>query len=476
MVFCFERVKKRSNRPKKNSRNEKNGQWLTTEGMIPRFAKRTVLDGFSAAQSAIITEENPCKQVVAAAGSGKTRTVIGLTRHRFEAGLEQPGRFLILSFSRKACGEIRDRLPASLHRAVEIRTFHSFCYRRLLELHPVLSRSSFRILEEEDRNAFLARILRRHADVIGGVPFSLIIKRRDIFYEYFPELAMKTFRAFHAYKRENDLLEYDDLIQILLWGLRREESWAMHMKSLYDMILVDEFQDTDPEQLEFLRRMKVPRLMVVGDDWQAIYSFRGATVQPFLDFRKLFPGTVLYPLTENYRSLHPIVRGASNVIKHSSRQIRKKVRAVRGRGPNFPVLSLGLRPGEEPELVESIVRHEPVILTRSNFRRDLWIAAGFPEQRIMTIHRSKGLEFPVVLLDVMGGWSGETFLTDEEIRIAYVGMTRAENLFCCLHRAVYPEHAMERTIYEVLFRPICRSVSVNQLKDFLWREQQYRFG
>ena len=443
--------------------------------MTSLFAKyRNTLEGFSPAQSAIITEEKPCKQVVAAAGSGKTRTVIGLTRFRFEAGLERPGRFLILSFSRKACGEIRSRLPAELHDAVEIRTFHSFCYRRLLELHPALSRSSFRILEEEERNRFLYNILREHPDVIGGIPFSLILKNRETFYEYFPDLAMKTYRALHAYKRENDLLEYDDLIQILLWGLRRQESWALHMKSLYDMILVDEFQDTDPHQLEFLLRMNSPRLMVVGDDWQAIYSFRGATVQPFLNFKKLFPRTILYPLTENSRSLQPIVRGGSGIIKHSSRQIRKKVKAVRGRGPGFPVLSLALRPGEESGFVFSIEQHEVVILTRSNFRRDLWIASGFPESRILTVHRSKGLEFPVVLLDVIGGWSGETFLSDEEIRIAYVGMTRAENLFCCLHRPAYPEQAMERTVFEVLFRPICRPVGRDGLSGLLEQEAQYR--
>jgi DNA helicase-2/ATP-dependent DNA helicase PcrA len=432
------------------------------------------LEGFSAAQTAIITEEKACKQVVAAAGSGKTRTVIGLTRHRFDSGLERPGRFLILSFSRKACGEIRSRLPSYLHDAVEIRTFHSFCYRRLLELHPTLSRSSFRILEEEERNRFLYAILREHPDVIGGIPFSLVLKSRETFYRHFPDLAMKAYRALHAYKRENHLLEYDDLIQILLWGLRRQESWALHIKSLYDMILVDEFQDTDPQQLEFLLLIHAPRLMVVGDDWQAIYSFRGATVQPFLDFKKLFPKTVIYPLAENYRSLQPIVRGGSGIIKHSSRQIRKKVKAVRGRGPDFPVSSFAVRPGEEPDFVSLIENYDAVILTRSNFRRDLWIASGFPEDRILTIHRSKGLEFPVVLLDVIGGWSGETFLTDEEIRIAYVGMTRAENLFFCLHRPVYPEHAMERTVFEVLFRPICRPQSRDGLIALLEQEIIFR--
>ena len=453
---------------------------MTLKKAIETVAKRTekklspLLDGFSPLQSAIITEENDCKQVVAAAGSGKTRTVIGLTRFRFEAGLERPGRFLILSFSRKACGEIRDRLPEQLHSAVEIRTFHSFCYRRLLELHPALSRSSFTILEDEKRDRFLFDLLRQHSGEIGGIPFSLLLKNRETFYRYFPELAMKTYRALHRYKRDNNLLEYDDLIQILLWGLRQNEDWACQLRTLYDMILVDEFQDTDPTQLEFLQLMKVRRLMVVGDDWQAIYSFRGATVQPFLDFKKLFRGTVIYPLTENYRSLSPIVDGASKIIKHSSRQLSKRVKAVRGRGPGFAVTSFAVRPGDEPGFVASVQPYDTVILTRSNFRRDLWISAGFDPDKVLTIHKSKGLEFPFVFLDVIGGWSGESYLTDEEIRIAYVGMTRAENGFCCLHRPEYPEHAMERTVFQVLFQPVCKQRQLSDLLDLLAAEADYR--
>lgn len=432
----------------------------------------TQLDGFSLAQSRIITDEHNRKQVVAAAGSGKTRTVIGLTKYRFESGREKPGRFLILSFSRKACAEIRNRLPIELHSAVEVRTFHSFCYHRLREMHPVMSKSSFTILEEEDRNRFLIKILADHPDVIGGIPFSLLLKSRETFYHYFPELAMKTYRSLHQYKRDNDLVEYDDLIQTLLLSLRQEDSWTDLLKERYDMILVDEFQDTDPQQLEFLLRINPKRLMVVGDDFQAIYSFRGATVQPFLDFKKLFRGTKIYQLSENYRSLNPIVKAGNQIIKNSSKQIKKTVKSIRGKGPNFPVISFGIESNQESMVVPYI--KNVMILTRSNFRRSIWIAAGCSEDQVLTIHKSKGLEFPVVFLDVIGGWSGESQLTDEEIRIAYVGLTRAENLFCCLHRISYPQQAMERTVFEWLFEPICKSVDEVKLQKLLNLEAQYR--
>lgn len=433
------------------------------------------LPGFSAAQSRIIRSTDSRKQVVAAAGSGKTRTVIGLTRWRFEQGLERPGRFLLLSFSRKACGELRQRLPVSLRGAVEVRTFHSFCYHRLLELHPELSRHPIQILEEEERNRFLSDFLRRYPDEIGGIPFALLYRQRELFYRHFPELAMRTYRALHGFKRERGLLEYEDLIEILLSGLRRQEPWTQKLRSAYDMILVDEFQDTDPEQLAFLQHMQMKRLMVVGDDWQAIYGFRGATVQPFLDFRKSFPGAKVFRLGENYRSLSQIVKAGCRLIRRSSRQIHKSVRAVRGRGPDLPTLALSLGDAEEPCLVGMLREFQGwVILTRSNFRRQVWIAAGAAEEQVLTVHRAKGLEFPVVFLDIMGGWSGEMRLGDEEVRVAYVGLTRAENLFCCIRRSRYHDLALERTVWEELFFPVTRPIALERLRELLGKEQAYR--
>lgn len=434
-----------------------------------------LLPGFSVAQSRIIQSDAPRKQIVAAAGSGKTRTVIGLTQWRFEQGLERPGRFLLLSFSRKACGELRDRLPVSLRPAVEIRTFHSFCYHRLQEVHPLHSRRPIQILEEDERNRFLADCLRQHPQEIGGIPFSLLYRHRDLFYRSFPELAMRTYRALHAYKRDRGLVEYDDLIDVLLRGLRTEEPWTQHMRRRYDMILVDEFQDTDPQQLAFLQCMQMQRLMVVGDDWQAIYGFRGATVQPFLDFRKTFRCSRVFRLGENYRSLSQIVKAGSTLIRRSSRQLRKSVRSVRGRGPDLPTVALSLGDTEEQGFVSMLRAFEGwVMLTRSNFRRQIWIDAGAPAEQVLTVHRAKGLEFPVVFLDIMGGWSGEQSLSDEEIRIAYVGLTRAENLFCCVRRQKYHDLALERTVWEELFLPVTRRITMERLVELLEKERSYR--
>ncbi len=437
------------------------------------------LKGYSSAQLRIILDDHPRKQVIAAAGSGKTRTVIGAVTHALLSGREEPGRVLLLSFSRKAAGEIRERLPEELRSLVEVSTFHSFCYRRLGELHPRFRERGMRVLTDEEKHRFYAARLRRHADAIGGVPFDLLIKNPALFRKAFPRIAFAVNRRFHAFKRRAGALEFDDLISLILNGLRKQSDWAATMRARYSLIIVDEFQDTDPRQLEFLRLMEPPRLLVVGDDWQAIYGFRGATVRPFLDLPRHFPGTRKYRLEENYRSTRAVVRLGNQVIRASSRQLRKKVRAVRGAEPCSPVLGLPLEFGGERSLTP-LLKGDFMILTRSNFRRDVWRNAGVPAEKVMTIHKAKGLEFPVVLLDLIGGWSGDGYLglenrrqqkarDDEEIRIAYVGVSRAENLLITLHKPVYREKDREKRLWEKLFEGRVKDVGLEKLGKFLGR-------
>lgn len=431
---------------------------------------------YSGPQLEIIAGTESRKQVVAAAGSGKTRTVIGLVHFRLGQGLEAPGKVLLLTFSRKAAKEMKERLPAFCREAVEISTFHSFCYRHIASKHPDRSPGKITIIEEEEKNAFLAEQLKQYENEIGGIPFELLIAKDELFRELFPSIAMKVFRAFYAYKRLTGKTEYEDLIEIMLSDLSCGKDWAMRLKTNYDFILVDEFQDTDPRQLEFLKCMDPKRLVVVGDDWQSIYGFRGADVRPFLNFPKIFKGTKRFDLAENYRSLKNIVTAGNAVIRNSSKQIRKKVTAVRGKGPGFANLSVEIAAGSEERLVQILEHSEFMILTRSNFRLRRWIRAGVSEQQCMTIHKSKGLEFPVVLLDITGGWGGEesALLTDEEIRVAYVAVTRAENLFCCITASQYSQDSTERIIYEKLFENVCCPVHPYRLAEYLKMEKNYR--
>ncbi len=439
------------------------------------------LQDYSPAQLRIILDDAPLQQVIAAAGSGKTRTVVGLAEHRLRTGRDGGRPQLLLSFSRKAAAEIRARLSAAARTRCEVSTFHSFCFRRLRDLHPDF-RDGVDVITDEERRAFLRTRLREHAEILGGAPYDVWIDHPREFRLRFPEIAMRVFRAFYQYKRESGRLEYEDLITRMLVELRRGGEFARGLRSKYSGVIVDEFQDTDPRQLEFLQLLQPRRLLAVGDDWQAIYSFRGATVQPFLDFRRIFRGARVHRLAENYRSLRPIVNLGARIIKGSSRQLPKRVLAVRGSRPRLPVLAVALERGAEPQIAAEICsRERAVVLARTNYRCARWIAAGLPPERVLTVHRAKGLEFPVVFLDLIAGWSGMRTpednparvreIADEEVRVLYVAASRAENLLVVLHRPEYGAEDREGRYWSELIGPYVRNISPEKLAGWLDREQ-----
>lgn len=456
------------------------------------------LSAYSQAQLRVILTESAVQQVVAAAGSGKTRTVIGLIEHTLRTDpLNRDGRILLLSFSRRAVGELRERLPADLSCRVEVSTFHSFCFRwlsRIQSKHAAGPRP-IRLITDDDKQEFLRDCLSSGTLDTGGIPYEMLFKDPKKFQRMFPDAAVEVFRRYDEYKRESGFLEYDDLVQQMLIGLRADALGFPELRDRYQLIVVDEFQDTDPDQLEFLQLMRPPRLTVVGDDWQAIYAFRGATVRPFLDFRKSFRGVRVFRLAENYRSLRPIVRLGNRLIRASRTQLRKRVTAARGRGPGLPVLGFAIEPGRESVLAAAWPSHSSqhfCILVRTNYRRQRWISAGFAPEQVLTVHKAKGLEFPVVFVDLIGGWSASGSASnstvsgwsirgkadrppDEEIRVLYVAASRAENLLVFLRDPFAREGSQEHWYWNQLCEPHgVRAVSERVLCKWLGREEQFR--
>ena len=403
----------------------------------------TLLAGLSAVQCGIVEHPGAIRQVIAAAGSGKTRTVIALAEHSVVTTGLRPEQILFLSFSRKAVQEIRARLPSDIAVGLEVSTFHSFCYRHLPEVDPAFATRRIQVLGQKEREHFLLAQMAALGALLEGTPHELLLRRPDLFRREFPEAAMHVFRALAAHKRNTGCLEYEDLIQRMLAAVAAGGPAVDALRLRYRLLIVDEFQDTDPAQLRFLKLMRPEKLVVVGDDWQAIYGFRGADVRPFLEFARHFRGAARLRLAENYRSLRPIADLGSRIIKASHKKLRKKVTAVRGSAPRpgLPVASLALANQDEARFVRGLPPDcDAVVLVRSNFRRRLWLQAGYPADRVSTIHRAKGLEFPVVFLDLVAGWSGrggDATDPDEELRIAYVGVTRAMNFLCVLHAPSY---------------------------------------
>ncbi|MCB1172858.1 MAG: DEAD/DEAH box helicase [Leptospiraceae bacterium] len=431
----------------------------------------SILQQLSPEQSRILQQSKGHTQMIAAAGSGKTRTMIALIEYLLCIQPDLQNQLLMLSFSRKAVAELRHRLPAAIRSRVLIVTFHGFCYRLLVRaLRP--AGHKLLMISEQDRDRWFETWLRQRSDQIGGIPFQLLYKDWPRFRLHFSDLAHACQQAFQEYKQTHRLFEYEDLVQTVLAALQAGDP-AMLSACRFACVMVDEFQDTDPAQLEFLQLIQPGRLVVVGDDYQAIYGFRGASVTPFLDFGRLFQPVERFYLTTNYRSQAAIVRLANRVIAWSGHQIKKKVRPVQHNGQRQPwarPCRLSLARQQERAFALELKTWQDqdwMLLVRSNYRRQIWLKAGLPSGHVMTIHKSKGLEFDLVLLDFIDGWqtahesaqaapNRHGFL-DEEIRIQYVGITRARLALGLLFDPETPARRIERRYARQIYSSACAS-------------------
>jgi DNA helicase II / ATP-dependent DNA helicase PcrA len=274
----------------------------------------------------------------------------------------------------------------------------------------------------------------------------------------------------------NGLCEFADLIQGCLAIMRSSSDLADSYSRRFDVVLVDEFQDTNPLQVELLHRLCCPKTHVfaVGDDDQAIYGFRGADTGPILDFESHFPGALILKLETNYRSTPAILSCANRVFRGKADAYRKVLRAGRGERGR------GTRPtkrrcASQADLYEWVARRiaahgqrdgipacSIALLFRLNQTKghaeQYWKRLNPEGERpaFLTIHGAKGLEFPVVFLcdleegilpnyRLRGGrgrsgvsaWIGALFSPrsrsapldcdmEEEQRLFYVGVTRAQ--------------------------------------------------
>jgi len=322
---------------------------------------RTYLSELNPAQRAAVEYGCPASAaapllIIAGAGSGKTKALAHRVAHLLLHGAD-PERVLLLTFTRRAAHEMTRRarhICAEAHSTTPARqlhwtgTFHSIA-NRLLRLHaPSVGLSpSFTVLDRGDAEDLL-NLLR---DELGFSRLSARFPKKttcmaiysqvvnaqrpldDILSALFPwcvrwgDELRRLFEAYVTAKQERSVLDYDDLL--LYWHqLMKEPSLAASVRRRFDHVLVDEYQDTNSLQAEILLALRPDGngLTVVGDDAQAIYSFRAATVRNILDFPGRFepPATVI-SLEQNYRSTVPILDACNAVIGLSSEGFPKRL-------------------------------------------------------------------------------------------------------------------------------------------------------
>lgn len=303
--------------------------------------------------------------VIAGAGSGKTRTLVYRVARLIESGTD-PSRIMLLTFTNKAAREMLRRVESLL--VIDTRrlmggTFHSVGSRLLRRLGRFVGvGSNFTILDEEDAREMLEAatsdrkipVLERRfprGDVLLDLySFTINTGRsiQEVLAERVPHFApqeaeiVSVFQRYRERKRAANACDYDDLL--LTWKRLLEEcpEAAADLQRSYDHILVDEYQDTNRLQGEIVDGMArfKKNLTVVGDDAQAIYSFRGASFANILGFPERYPEAKTFRLTMNYRSTPEILALANASISHNVRQFEKELRAARGSGPLPAVVAL----------------------------------------------------------------------------------------------------------------------------------------
>lgn len=309
---------------------------------------------------AVTTIEGPLL-VVAGAGTGKTRVIEYRCLHMIQQGIA-PEQILLLTFTRKAASEMLGR--ASLHdpkcRKIEGGTFHSFAYRIIRKYKKALGLEDQISFIDESDSADAVHLLAARAgyledktrfpkkDTLRSI-MSMSINRhksiRDVLakdYSHFLHLAphIEDLRnKYQEYKIARNLIDYDDML-IYLKLLLDDPAISAKVSSQYRYVMVDEFQDTNKIQADIVYSLAQQHrnCMVVGDDTQSIYSFRGAYYKNMFDFPKKFSDTKIVKLEYNYRSTQPILDVANAVIEGEKQKYSKALFTTR-EGGELPTLS-----------------------------------------------------------------------------------------------------------------------------------------
>ncbi len=411
----------------------------------------------TAALDAVLSRLNPQQReaathgrgpllIVAGAGTGKTTTLAHRVAHLIATGTS-PGRILLLTFTRRAAAEMLRRVDGILRelRAGGVKTpvgnpgsrvwggtFHSVGTRLLRQYGRRLGLPhDFTILDRGDAED-LIQVLRQELKLgregdespegsrrrrssqfpLKGTCLSIYSRvvnsrqsLRSVLQDAYPwcleheEKLKDLFNHYVDRKEEHAVLDYDDLL--LFWQALMEHEEAAAIRRKFGCVLVDEYQDTNVLQAEILRGLTPDGegLTVVGDDAQAIYSFRAATVRNILDFPKQFPGTTIIKLEHNYRSTQPILEAANRVIAAAKERHRKELFSTRTGGVP-PQLVLCTDEDEQTQFViDRILEHrergtklcqQAVLFRASHHSIALEVELA---RRNMPFHKYGGLKF-----------------------------------------------------------------------------------
>lgn len=374
------------------------------------------------AQLEAVTAPDGPVLVIAGAGSGKTRTIVHRLAWLAEQGVPASD-MLLLTFTRKASREMllraTDLLGYSIG-GVHGGTFHSFAFSVLRQYRPAWAEGPVTVMDSADSASAIQQCKERLKVGKGDRSFpktqtiiGLLSKARnkeisigDVLQRDAQHLlphadALESIgEAYRGYRRQHGLLDYDDLLFELEDLLKGDpetgrEGLAGRFRERYRYIMVDEYQDTNRVQARLVRLLagEAGNVMAVGDDAQSIYAFRGADVRNILDFPKLFPGTRVIRLEENYRSTQPVLDVANAVLAPASEGFRKNLFTTKENTPKTPRVRL-VRPMSDLTQANVVAARVEELLDRYQAKEiAVLFRAGYQSYHLEVALSKRGVKF-----------------------------------------------------------------------------------
>jgi DNA helicase-2/ATP-dependent DNA helicase PcrA len=323
-----------------------------------------LLDGLNSAQSEAVQIASGPLLILAGAGSGKTKTLTNRIAYLIAHGSIWPNEILAVTFTNKAAREMRQRLGILLGQNSASRdfmpwmgTFHGICVRLLrIDGETIGIARNFVIYDEDDRLGLVKQAMKQlqlsDNEIKPKLVSSMISSAKNEMLdpeEYeataglpYQKNIAKIYKKYELLRRKAGALDFDDLLLETVRLLRDKPDIRTKWRTKFKHILIDEYQDTNSAQYNIVKLLVNDQnnICVVGDDWQSIYSWRGADFTNILNFERDFKGAKVVKLEQNYRSTGNILDAAGSVIAKNTQRTDKKLWTVAGPGEPVQVHEL----------------------------------------------------------------------------------------------------------------------------------------
>ena len=466
-----------------------------------------LLDKLNETQAAAVQHKDGPLLILSGAGSGKTRVITHRIAYMLAEHGIAPENILAVTFTKKAAQEMKQRLSGLIgdrSRRLQVSTFHSLCNRILQENINLIGYNPYFTIYGPGTQWILIDGIMNTLDIRMNDPEEVLteisnaknqfVGPEDYAKVFFDELVAQIYTEYQKELRRNNAVDFDDLIKYSVEICEGNGKVLADYQDRFQYIMVDEYQDTNPSQYKLINMLaqKHQNLCVVGDDDQSIYGFRGADITNILNFEDDYPDALVLKLEQNYRSTQTIVKAANSIIQNNVKRKAKHSWTKNDRGEPIITYEAGSTYSEADYVLRHIQEYvasgysysDCAVLYRINSQarvfEDLFRLFSIPYRLVgdsgpykqgnavsmMTVHSSKGLEFPIVfLVGVQEGLmphqeASGSAAVEEERRLCYVGVTRAEKI---LHISWAPARDGQQAV---------KSRFVNEIFANRWTQQQ----